>query len=157
MRGACSICAAPPEVLKAVNEALGKKEKLRNVAKRSGFSKSTLGRHRLNCLPREIIASNRSKRFNSASGQVFVSWPDDPSCPPDVRGKLLNDRGAVVASLEQITENDIVMNVVYEAPSDYYGLLDSEGRYLSADTAHARALQENAERDATEENPPEAS
>jgi hypothetical protein len=69
MKGDCSICAAPPEVVRAINAALSKKEKLRDLAARSGFSKSALVRHSNKCIVRDSIA------YCSGASQQFTRYP----------------------------------------------------------------------------------
>ena len=142
----CSVCSAPAQVTASVNLELSKRTKLRDIAKLSGISKSAIHRHSQKCLPREVLAAYKTARFNPNVGRVFVQWPEDPSCPSDVRGKLLNAR-AVVASLDEITENDVVLNVVYEHT------FDTEGRYLKPLQAFEPALKENAARDAAKLSP----
>jgi hypothetical protein len=127
----CSICSAPVQVLKAINEGLAKRTKMRDLAKQSGFSKSAIGRHSKNCLARQILSSYQTTRFNPALGRIFVRWPDDPICPEDVRGRFL--------PAHRIPgEHDVVIYVVYEKPVYY--------RVENIDAAHNLAIEENQSR-----------
>jgi hypothetical protein len=67
--------------------ALSRNEKLRDISQRSGFSKSAIGRHRLKCVPREILADFKRRKSDPQSSTIFVLWPDDPNVPEDWRGK----------------------------------------------------------------------
>ena len=126
----CSICSAPVEVVRAINSALAKREKMRDIAARSGFSKSAIHRHSQRCVPREIISAHKSARFDARTGRVFVSWPDDPSCPADTRGKLLP--GHRIPG-----EHDVMLHVQYEKPIDY------DPRIQSPTVAFDLAIEEN--------------
>jgi hypothetical protein len=71
----CSICSAPPDVLTAVNEALAKREKLRPLATRSGFSRAALSRHNRKCRGRRTIEAHREK-LNTGDA-FFTLWPGE--------------------------------------------------------------------------------
>ncbi len=71
----CSICKAPPEVLAAVNEALRKREKFRDLAARTVFSRATLHRHSKKCLQRAALAEHKARALNPRSGRMVVQWP----------------------------------------------------------------------------------
>lgn len=76
-KGECSICNAPPEVFAAVNAALRKKEKLRDIEARAGFSRSALSRHGRNCLPRFVLATRKARaELNLKHCREVVSWPN---------------------------------------------------------------------------------
>jgi hypothetical protein len=140
MANDCSICSAPINVLRAVNDALAKREKLRSIAARSGFSKSSIHRHSQRCVPRQVLASHQASRFNSQLGRIFVQWPDHESCPPDLRAKLL-------PSHRLPGEHDILLRVEYEKPVAY------DPRIESVSIAHDLALDENSERNAANSIP----
>jgi hypothetical protein len=89
----CSICAAPSDVLAAIDTALKKGEKLRDLEKRTPFSRSTLSRHGRACIPRQTLTNYR--RFNPATDKAWVRWPGQP-IPAGMR------------------DNDVLLNVVYE-------------------------------------------
>jgi hypothetical protein len=81
----CSVCAAPPDVRAAVNDALAHREKLRDLEKRSGFSRSTLSRHGRRCIVRDTLAAHREKL--GGGDRFFVVWPNaqvPADLPPDV-------------------------------------------------------------------------
>jgi hypothetical protein len=131
----CSICSAPVQVLNAVNDALAKHEKLRDIAARSGFSKSAIGRHKLKCCPREILTSYKSARFDHQHGRIFVQMPNDAHLPSETRGKIIPEH-------QKMTAADSLLLLIYVSP-----LFDDQGRYSNADQAHVRAIEENFKRD----------
>lgn len=121
MRGSCSICAAPAEVLTAINYALARHEKLRDIEKRSGFSKSSLHRHSNKCIPRNAIVSYKTVKLNSVGRRYVVQWPDGSlttSTVFDSRGHAVEQRAD--QPLQRLTfdqinpETDIVLVVEYE-------------------------------------------
>jgi len=77
----CSICSAPPEVLAAVNEALRKREKFRDLAERTGFSRASLHRHSKRCVPRDTLAQYKARTAVIPSGRTIVAWPARPDQP----------------------------------------------------------------------------
>jgi hypothetical protein len=90
---ACTICAAPPDVLNAINAALKDGTKLRDLEKRTPFSRATLSRHHRACIPRRTLDNFR--RFNPATDRAYVVWPGEP-IPDGLR------------------PNDIILRVQYE-------------------------------------------
>lgn len=87
-------------------------------------------------MPREVLSSYKAARYNPQTGRLFVRWPDDPSAPPEYRGKTF-------PSHRPITENDVLLTITYDAP-----VLDQHGRYVHPGNVYQAALLENAERDA---------
>jgi hypothetical protein len=89
----CTICAAPPVVKTAVNAAPSKKEKMRDIAARGGFSKSAVHRHSQRYVWRDVLAACKtSTRFDPHNQRIFVQWPDDPICIADTRSKFVPDQ-----------------------------------------------------------------
>jgi hypothetical protein len=78
----CSICASP--IVDLINAELEKQSKMADIAKLSGFSKSAIGRHSLNCLTRMRIQSHASKKCRESQrvltdlggGKYFVQRGD---------------------------------------------------------------------------------
>jgi hypothetical protein len=138
----CSVCESPTEVLKSVNESLVRRVKLRDIAKMCGLSKSAIGRHKLKCVPREILRNYKNAKFNAQRGRVFVKWPHDECVPPE-------DRGKITPSHLEMTADDVLIVVCYETK-----LFDELGRYVNALQAYVPAHEENARRDRDAKSPP---
>lgn len=68
----CSICAAPGDVLEAINRALRERKPLRALAVESGFTRSSLSRHSIRCMPREALARNKTLR--GKSGRKIIEY-----------------------------------------------------------------------------------
>lgn len=94
---ACSICSAPSVVQAAIDEALSKKENLRDLARRSGFSRAGLSRHNRKCLRAAALADFARMRLN-ASGKIHVYFPPQ----------------AVPAA----AQNDWIVEVTYDPPKE---------------------------------------
>jgi hypothetical protein len=103
-KGDCSVCSAPAEVFAAVNNALRKKEKLRDIEARAGFSRSALHRHSKNCLPKLILAEHKALTFNPKNGREVVSWPNGTFT---VHGKPIRE--------ENLLPDDLLIRVTYES------------------------------------------
>jgi hypothetical protein len=110
--GNCSICAAPVEVIGAINDALRKKEKLRDIEARAGFSRSALSRHSRNCIPKLILAEHKARAAKPRSGRHVVQWPPAGTLTtldgPGERSKQIT-----IASTE-LRPDDILLVVEYE-------------------------------------------
>jgi hypothetical protein len=81
--------------LRAINSALAKRDKLRDIASRSGFSKSAIGRHSQKCMPQKILNDYRDAQ--TTNGRSVVCWPDVECAPPALRAKLMADGKEVLA------------------------------------------------------------
>lgn len=103
----CSICAAPAEIQKAVNDSLKNRERLRDLSKRSGFSRSALSRHSRKCIRREVLAQHRSDYFQPGD-QIAVVYPSGTSHEWS-SGKPFN-------ADEVAKQIFFVLEVVYEKP-----------------------------------------
>jgi hypothetical protein len=90
-KGICSICSS--HVCAEINQALLKKEPLRELAKRSGFSRAALSRHGRNCIARDTIAFHRAKKFNPLTQLAWAQWPDGSfslqGVPHDFQGEMI--------------------------------------------------------------------
>lgn len=75
-KGICSVCSAPGNVLQAVNDALARKEKLRDLEKRSGFSRSALSRHGRRCIAVQTLTTYRDNKFHPETDRAIVRWPN---------------------------------------------------------------------------------
>ena len=79
-RGSCSICSSPNDVAQAIDAALTKKEPLRLLAARSGFSRAALSRHSRRCRVRMTIENHRLASGPAATPDTpvkfFTLWPN---------------------------------------------------------------------------------
>jgi hypothetical protein len=158
MFGSCSICAAPAEVQSAINRGLAARVKLRILAQESGLSKSAIHRHSQKCIARQTLKTFKAARFNAATGRIFVQWPNDPSAPDHLRGRIF-------PNYRPITENDVLIVVTYEqaatignpialapngwdekAQKAFQKRVPTQEKKHFIDGEHARALAEHAER-----------
>jgi hypothetical protein len=124
-KGTCSICASP--VLREVNEALAKGERLRDLAARSGHSRASLSRHSRKCISRNKLAQHSTVLSDYLSGRanLVVLYPGD-------------DQSAV-------REQDIIVQIEYEkaldpsnAPNPYPLLTKEERAAYDEQQAAAR-------------------
>lgn len=109
-KGICSVCAAPPDVVQAVNEAIRKREKFRELAARTAFSRAALHRHSKKCIPRNILAEHKARKFDNLRQIVWTKWFDGTltrmPVPHDFRGELRSEPGP----------GDVVLVVEFEPP-----------------------------------------
>ena len=70
------MCSAPPDVLDAVNAAIRAKEKFRDLAARTAFSRASLHRHASKCISRDAVAAHKAGKFNPVSDLLWTQWPD---------------------------------------------------------------------------------
>jgi hypothetical protein len=153
--GTCSVCSAPAEVRLSVDDALQRKEKLRVIAKRCGFSKSALGRHKLH------IRSSSQRRMFAPGDRLFVHYPDViPGYENDTKaGGLFHWDTLKPASFADVREQDAIITVEYDKPGDHYGYIvetgPNAGRYLRSEQAHTAALDEKLQRERQAERQPE--
>src|SRR6266403_1341268 len=73
-KGVCSVCNAQPEVLEAVNAAIRAKEKFRDLAARTAFSRAALHRHASKCIPRHILTRDRELKTTEGS-KIITQTP----------------------------------------------------------------------------------
>jgi hypothetical protein len=141
----CSICRSSAAVRDAVNHALEKRVKMRDIAKQSGFSKSAIHRHSQNCRSRQVLLDHRARRAHVRDRKIVIVWPNK-------------------AIPKNLDENSIVIRVVYEQqPVGNPGALINDGwtaesqetflRFCSHEVkqhyingVHEGALVENVER-----------
>jgi len=95
-RPTCRICEAPGDARTIVDALLSQKIFLREIAKQTGFSKSSVHRHSRNCYIAGAAKSLQSVRFDPARDRVFVRWPGQPF------------------DEAKLAKNDWIVNVVYE-------------------------------------------
>lgn len=109
----CSICTAPAEVQDAVNAALSKNTKLRDLAAQSRFSKSALHRHSQRCLARQVLTQHRTAKFNERRDLIFVEFPGQP---PILQTP---ERPLGFEGVMRITPapNDLIIKVTFEQPA----------------------------------------
>jgi hypothetical protein len=105
----CSICSSL--VIQEINAALLRKERLRDLEKRSGFSRAALSRHSRNCIARDSIAEHKSKKaFNYRTQLIWTEWPDGSlnvqAIPHDFQGTVGNAPGP----------DDLIIKVSFESP-----------------------------------------
>jgi hypothetical protein len=141
----CSICEKPGAA-GIVNTLLEKNTFLKVIAQQTGFSKSSIHRHSQKCVIRAQAQKLKSSRFNSATDRLLVKWADDPSAPPDVRGKMLDGRWNEISPDQKVRETDVVLLVQYEKTKEF-----GNPRALSADASRDLAYAENVERDAAKQ------
>jgi hypothetical protein len=108
----CSVCLSP--VASAVNAELLKprheRMKLRELEKLSGLSRSALGRHSLNCIPKLRLALNREKKVHaSGTGRMVVFWPQHGDTP-----SRFSDGDRIVRE-DELRDDDLVLAVSYES------------------------------------------
>jgi hypothetical protein len=112
-RGTCSICNSG--VVQEINAALAKREKLRPLAAKSGFSRAALSRHGRNCIQREAIAKHHSLLFNPNTDRIIMAWPQ----PPDPAAENFPHRftrwnGSCFDG--QWQDSDFVIEIEFEMP-----------------------------------------
>ena len=73
----CSICSSG--LAAEVNDAIRRREKLRDIEARTAFSRSALSRHSNRCLPRESLRQHREskKELNSYNSRLWVKMPGE--------------------------------------------------------------------------------
>lgn len=71
----CSICSAPPDVVKSINGMLKQKISMKKISIASGFHKSIVGRHSLRCVSRETATTFGNQRKLMAHMRPIVVWP----------------------------------------------------------------------------------
>jgi len=82
----CSICNAPADVRTAIDEALLKKEKLRDLAARTAFSRASLSRHSIKHLQRNLLASHKwHSRYDPQRHRLWMVGPGDSPMIRDVQ------------------------------------------------------------------------
>ena len=107
----CSICSAPAEVQSAVNMALRKRERLRDIQARAGFSRSALSRHSIKCLGKQILDEHKTAFFNHKTDSAWIEWPDSPPGLSIVAENLAGQARPTVPRT-----NDVVLRIAFEAP-----------------------------------------
>jgi hypothetical protein len=147
---ACRVCSAPAEVTATVNRALAEKVKLRDIAAQCGISKSSIHRHASKCIAREILAGYKAKVFDSRPKQVVVKWPDDSSCPAELRDRLTDGFQTIPA--HQI---DAVKDILFVVT--YAKAIGRKNACNPSDAARELAHAENAQRQAAKQIPGEVS
>ena len=91
----CSVCSSPASVRAAVDSALAKHEKLRDIAHKSGFSKSAVHRHSQKCVARNVLSSHKA---HFARGGKFFAWFPNQPFPTGLR------------------DGDFVLEIIYAEP-----------------------------------------
>jgi hypothetical protein len=78
----CRVCKAPKEVLESINAQLRQKPKpvpMHKIAEACGISKAEIGRHSLQCVPRETLKTHgtfsRAPRYWVDESGQMRSWP----------------------------------------------------------------------------------
>lgn len=107
-KGICSVCAAPPDVLAAVNDAIRKHEKFRDLAARTAFSRAALHRHSQKCVSRDTLSSHKSNRYDPRTDLLLIQWPGQLPALQGIPGGFL---GTVRTSPGP---NDLVLRVEFE-------------------------------------------
>jgi hypothetical protein len=150
-RKKCSVCSTP-DGARIVNGFLEKKVFLREISEKTGFSKSSVGRHSLNCVIRAQATKLKSTRFDPKRQKIVVRWPDGAVTPnPD--GQKPDDRDLVflVVTLEErdirnpagLMENG---KWTAGAQAQFFARVKPNAQASYRDGQHERALLENAER-----------
>jgi hypothetical protein len=108
----CTICSSPPDVRNAIDEALYKKEKLRDLEKRCAFSRATLSRHSRRCLPKNTLEAHRTRgRFNQYKHRIWIAFPD---CEPYLFADVTRPhRWSHLAKVEDKDIEDVCLRVVF--------------------------------------------
>jgi hypothetical protein len=131
----CTVCKAPPEVLEAINAAIRKREKFRDLAARTAFSRATLHRHSQKCLQRAALAEHKARIVNAQSGRMIVQWPT---------GAL--SYGGTPIHPEDLRQDDFLLVVRYEKRrASAYGNLYSPTAEQIAELVEM-AINEDAQR-----------
>ena len=106
-KGICSICAAPPDVLEAVNRAIRAKENFRNLASRTSFSRAALHRHATKHVQRDILAAHKAEIFDARTQLLWSLFPDGSlfrqQIPHGYVGELRTEPGP----------NDLILEIGY--------------------------------------------
>ncbi len=117
----CSVRTAPRQVTDIVNGSLAAKVKLRDIAERTGISKSSISRHSVKCIGRGVLARYRESRAarSALRHRRIVTQAEDGSLHvfADPGGGGRNGRdGTVRISRSELREDDMVVLVAYEEP-----------------------------------------
>jgi hypothetical protein len=113
-RNDCSVCQSAvasninAELLKPAHERMT----LRELAARSGISRSSLGRHSLRCIPLIRLSFNRDKKGNASgtqNGRIIVAWPELAAV-----STAHFSSGEQVISPEELRESDVLFVVSYQ-------------------------------------------
>jgi len=148
-KGSCSVCSAPANVTAAVNTALSKKEKLRDIAAMAGLSKSAIHRHSKHVY-RDTLSAHAA-RFDYRTNKLLVIWPGE-SIPSN------------------LDEHTVILKVEYEslplynpsalkrdgqwtadAQRDFFARVPANVQRGFVNGEHEKALLENQQRDAPHE------
>ena len=155
--GKCSICSAPQAIQNIVNQKLADRVKIATIALQSGFSKSAIGRHKLNCFSKAELNTFRTRSKGSFKGKRFVtSWGDGAgelagALTTHVNGELVTLRNA-----SDLKPDDVILRVVYDGLPDIRLVGNPAALVSEISAAHEEAIAENYLREmAKQDTPPE--
>lgn len=111
----CLVCKLPPETREAIEAAIRKKEKYRDLEARTGISKSCLHRHAHKHMAREIIEAHRAGRFHPGKHRIVYAYPDHFEALMR-RESIRPHDFTVTIPRDQLTENDFLIEVSFDAP-----------------------------------------
>jgi hypothetical protein len=103
----CKVCKSPPETLAAVNQMLKDKITLSKIAEFSGIHRSIVGRHSLQCVPKEVLKTHRQNFYHGE--RVVVVYEDESRWPFDATPGLLYH-----GTPTELRPDDTVLVVRYE-------------------------------------------
>jgi len=124
-KGICSICASP--ILREVNDALAKGERLRELAARSGHSRASLSRHSRKCISRAGIAQHGNMSAALAAGaRIILCYPAD--YPAATTGDLTYGISGSSRTLSEseLLPTDIIVQIDREPPLPATAVIEPE-------------------------------
>src|SRR6266404_348542 len=107
----CSICTSP--IRPELEAALDKREPLRSIAARSGYSRASLSRHNRRCRGRQAIAEYKTHgTYDPFSHRIWLKWGDaEPYLDSDIQRLRSWDVGRRPVRPEEIV--DVIFHIVY--------------------------------------------
>ncbi|HXN26073.1 MAG TPA: hypothetical protein VN902_03065 [Candidatus Acidoferrales bacterium] len=77
----CKVCKSPPETLGSINKMLKDRVTLSKIAEFSGIHRSIIGRHSLNCVPKQVLKTHRQNFYHGE--RILIQYVDTNNWPYD--------------------------------------------------------------------------
>jgi hypothetical protein len=125
----CGICNSGREIAGAIEAAVSKKEKFRDIEKRCGFSKSLISKHMRQCVPEFRLA--RTKPIDFAKTRIIIEQNDTG----DDATRFHTWPGGRFVPAAELSENDFIIEVCYEKGPDSEAVRQCQESAAAAEAA----------------------